>query len=413
MNNENGPEDNIHSVSSDSGGAPLRKPGVPKSLFITRYGRRWIVLGVLFFCFAAGFLGAWAAIESGFVQSNNDQAVIGGKPTLITQQSQLYTQIAQQVSPSVVDINTTQTTSAQDFLGFDTGSTTSQASGTGIIISRNGYILTNKHVIPTGTTSVSVVLNNGTTYNNVQVVAEDPGNDLAFLKIQNVNNLKPATIGDSTTVQVGQQVIAIGNALGQFQNTVTQGIVSGVGRPITASDEGDNTDESLNDLIQTDAAINPGNSGGPLLNTSGQVIGIDTAVASDAQGIGFAIPINDARGLIESVLQTGNINVPFLGVSYVPLDGATAQELGAPINYGAYVYAASGQAAVVAGSPADKAGLKQGDVITQVNGVNVTPLNSLSALLTQHKPGDSVTLTIYSNGKTSTVTVVLATYPSS
>ncbi|HEV2412568.1 MAG TPA: trypsin-like peptidase domain-containing protein [Candidatus Saccharimonadales bacterium] len=383
------------------------------NLMKTRYGKRWIVLGVLIFCFASGFLGAWAAIESGFVHSSNDSAIIGGKPTLITQQSQLYTQIAQEVSPSVVSINTTQTTSTQDFFGFSTGNQTSQASGTGIIISKNGYILTNKHVIPDGTTSVSVVLNNGTTYNNVQVVARDPGNDLAFLKISNVNNLQPATIGDSTTIQVGQQVIAIGNALGQFQNTITQGIVSGIGRPIQASDQGSTSSESLNDLIQTDAAINPGNSGGPLLNTSGQVVGIDTAVASNAQGIGFAIPINDAKGLIESVIANGSINVPFLGVSYVPLDGPTAQELSAPINYGAYVYAQSGSSAVVSGSPADKAGIKQGDVITQVNGTNVTPLNSLSALLTQHKPGDNVNLTVYRGGKTMTVNVTLGTYPSS
>jgi serine protease Do len=410
-NKEQKTEEPSHYVGSSFG-----KPTI-KHVKTSHDARRWATTGIIFFCFVAGFLGAWAAVESGLVKPNTETV---NQKTVVDQESNLFSQIAQNVSQSVVSINDTQTAAAsqQDysfFGGDDSGNTQEQAAGTGIILSKNGYIITNKHVVPDGTTDISVTLNNGTTYNNVQVVARDPSDDLAFLKVNGVDNLQPASIGNSDTVTVGQEVLAIGNALGQYQNSVTHGIISGIGRPVEASDESGDSSESLENLLQTDAAINPGNSGGPLVNTAGRVIGIDTAVDSSAQGIGFAIPINEAKGLINSILSTGNINVPFLGVSYLMLNPSTAQQVNAPLNNGALVYAdpSSGSSAVVSGSPADKAGIKSGDIITKVNGKSITELDSLSSLLTQYKPGDTVTLTIYRNGKTITLTAQLATFPAS
>jgi serine protease Do len=266
---------------------------------------------------------------------------------------------------------------------------------------------------------VSVTLSDGTTYDSVQVVgrtADTSSQDIAFLRVNDLKGktLTPVILGDSSKMQVGDRVIAIGNALGQFQNTVTSGIISGYGRDLTAGDQsGAQSDENLTDLFQTDAAINEGNSGGPLVNIDGEVIGVNTAIASDAQNIGFAQPINDLKGLINSVLQGGKLQQPYLGVHYVSLTNDLAKEFKLKVTRGAYVNSGSDQAAVVSGSPADRAGLKDHDVITKVNNITIDDKTSLTAALSRFKVGDKVTLTLSRDGKTITKDAVLGALPGS
>jgi serine protease Do len=239
---------------------------------------------------------------------------------------------------------------------------------------------------------------------------------VAFLKINDLKGktLTPAALGDSAKMQIGDRVVAIGNALGQFQNTVTSGIISGFGRDVVAGDQsGTQSNESLTDLFQTDAAINEGNSGGPLVNINGEVIGINTAIASGAQNIGFAQPINDVKGLITSVLGDGKLQQPYLGVRYVSLTNDLAKEFNLKSTRGAYVTSGSGQEAVVSGSPADNAGLKDHDVITKVNNITIDSKTSLTAALSRFKVGDKVTLTIVRDGKTITKEAIIGTAPES
>ena len=219
------------------------------------------------------------------------------------------------------------------------------------------------------------------------------------------------TLGDSSKVQVGDKVVAIGNALGQFQNTVTAGIISGFGRDVTAADQSNGSAETLTDLFQTDAAINPGNSGGPLVNINGEVIGINTAVAGGAQNIGFAIPANDVKGLINGVLASGELQQPYLGVRYVSLTDDFAYQYNLPVNRGAYIAPASNQDSVLPGSPAQKAGLKEKDIITRVNNIAIDEKTNLTSALSQFKVGDNLSLTVIRDGKTITVHATLEATP--
>ena len=289
-----------------------------------------------------------------------------GNSASFSDESASIEDVANKLSPSVVSI----VTKSQSSYGRYNISSETEGAGTGIIVSSGGYILTNKHVID-GASTVSVVLYNGTTYESVKVVATDPLNDIAFLKIDGVDDLTSAELGDSKTLNIGQQVIAIGNALGQYQNTVTSGIVSGTNRTIVASSSDSSSDaETLTDMIQTDAAINSGNSGGPLVNAKGQVIGINTAVDSSAQGIGFAIPIGAAKGMLNELLDTGSVKRAYVGLNYLQITPEVAKEYNLSVNQGAYVYTESGSA-LVSGSPAAKAGIKDKDIITKINGVEI------------------------------------------
>ncbi|HVN26606.1 MAG TPA: trypsin-like peptidase domain-containing protein [Candidatus Paceibacterota bacterium] len=282
--------------------------------------------------------------------------------------------------------------------------------GSGFIISSDGLILTNKHVVSDIGASYSVLTNDGKTY-DATVLARDPSQDLAVLKIK-ASGLPTVTLGDSGSLELGQSAIAIGNALGQFSNTVSVGVVSGLERTVTAAAPDTGAEETIAGVIQTDAAINPGNSGGPLLNLQGQVIGIDTAVAEDAQGIGFAIPINQAKRDIASVETTGNIVAPYLGVRYVPLDPATANENGLSVNYGAWVKGSSSSApAVQPNSPAAKAGVQAGDIITAIDGTPIDATHDLATMVNQHSVGDTVTLTISRGGKQLSVQATLTQRP--
>ena len=312
--------------------------------------------------------------------------------------------VVEKVSESVVSIVTSAT--ATSYFGQNY---TSSAAGTGIIVTSDGYILTNKHVID-GATKISVVLDNGKTYDDVEVAAVDPLNDVAFLKIKDVSGLTAVTLGDSKTISVGQQVIAIGNALGQYQNSVTSGIISGTGRSLTATDSSGTMSERLSDMIQTDAAINSGNSGGPLVNAAGQVIGINTATSSSADNVGFAIPISSVKGMLQQLIEEGEAKRAYLGVYLVDITSDTAKSYILPVTQGEYVYSPSMYSAVVSGGPADKAGIKDKDIITAVNGQKVGVAGSLSSLIGEYKPGDTVQLTVIREGKEIAVNVVLDGY---
>ncbi len=265
------------------------------------------------------------------------------------------------------------------------------ASGSGFIITSDGYIVTNKHVVSDSKAEYVVFLNDGSKY-NAKIVAQDPMEDFALIKIE-TTNLKPLALGDSSKLQLGQTVIAIGNALGEFQNTISVGVISGLNRSITASG-GNIPAEKLNDLLQTDAAINRGNSGGPLLSLDGKVIGMNTAIVASAQNIGFAMPINKIRNTIEQAIKTGKITVPYIGVYYVQLDKNEAEERKLDVDYGALVVSSEGAKAIIKDSPAEKAGLKEGDIILSVNKVKITSKTPLATVVRNYKPGDTIGLEI-------------------
>jgi S1-C subfamily serine protease len=320
---------------------------------------------------------------------------------------------AARVSPAVVTIISSQQTSSngQDpfnpapspSAGNNGGGLTPTGIGSGFIVASDGWIVTNHHVVE-GASALTVQLSNGKTY-PATVYGTDTLTDLAIVKID-ATGLPTAPLGTSANLQIGEQAIAIGDPLGQYPGTVTAGVVSGLARSIDVSGS------SLDDLIQTDAAINPGNSGGPLVNAIGEVIGIDTAVAGSAQGIGFAIPIDIAKPLVKQAMAGQALARPWLGVRYQPLDAGLAAQNTLPVNQGAWITAGqSGQAAVESGGPADKAGLKENDIITAVNGVAVDAAHPLIQLIASYGPGDSVKLTVQRGSQTLELTVVLGTRP--
>lgn len=366
---------------------------------------------------AAGFGGGWLASKN--VDSiSSTSATTQAKQQIVLNESNLISETAKNVGPSVVSVDTTSQSPVQSLFGFGGGAQQQEGAGTGVILTADGIVITNRHVVPSGTTTVSITLSDGTKLDSVDVLGRTSDSDpldVAFLKIKDTKGKKltPVVIGDSSKVQVGDKVIAIGNALGQFQNTVTSGIISGYGRSVQAGDGSglSSTAESLQNLFQTDAAINPGNSGGPLVNVNGEMIGINTAVA-DAQNIGFAIPINDVKGLITSVEKNGKLERPYLGVRYVALTDDIAYFYNLDVKRGAYIAPSQdGSSAIVAGSPAEKAGLKEKDIITKVDNTAIDETNSLTSLLGQHNVGDTVTLTINRGGKEQTIKVTLAASP--
>lgn len=425
-------ESKAHSVSSTSkpqGDIGFTRPGMPdwrQHAARVRSAGLGLIIAIVVIGGLSGFGGAWLENHNSNGLASNS---VSNQKKIVTSQSQLISQIAKTVGPSVVSVNVdiTSASSSDNSGGFGlfgfSQPEQEQAAGTGIIISSSGLIVTNRHVVPAGTTNVSVTLSDGTELKNVSVVGRTSDNDtldIAFLKINDAggHKLTPAVLGNSSSVQVGDDVVAIGNALGQFQNTVTSGIISGYGRSVQAGDSSGNSSsgESLVDLFQTDAAINEGNSGGPLVNLNGQVIGINTATAGgSAQNIGFAIPINDVKGLIDQVVSSGKFARPYLGVHYVQLTADIASEFKLSIQNGAFIAPSNDPSSpsVVDGSPAAVAGLKDSDVITAVNGTKIDQAHSLTGLLAQHQPGDKLKLTVLRDGKTIHVTVTLGTVPTS
>jgi S1-C subfamily serine protease len=364
-----------------------------------------------------GFGGGWLGATA---RSEQPVTSVTQQKTVLTSQAAVVSSIAKNVGQSVVSVNVTGQTAASpyDFFGYG-GSQTEQSAGTGMILTSDGLIMTNRHVVPQGTTSVSVTLSDGTVYDNVKVVgrtSDSDSLDVAFLQIQDTKGKKlvPVSLGDSSKVKVGDPVVAIGNALGQFQNTVTSGIISGYGRSVQASDSLGTSSENLDNLFQTDAAINEGNSGGPLVDLDGKVIGMNTAIASNSQNIGFAIPINDLAGLVKTVEATGKLERPYLGVRYVSLTTDIAKYYDLSVERGAYIPKSSelnGQDPVLPNTPAAKAGLREGDIITKVDGTTIDQDTSLTSVLDKHQVGDKITLTVDRNGKTITIEVTLGAAP--
>ncbi len=338
------------------------------------------------------------------------------KQTVVYEES-VITNVVKEAIPSVVTVGIKTTSTTGNSLQFDPfnpfspfqqvpGQTQNieQNIGSGFIVSADGLIITNKHVVSDTSAAYQVLTNDGKKY-TVDKIYRDPLNDLAILKI-NASGLKPLKLGDSSHLELGQLAIAIGTPLGEFTNTVTKGIISGLGRGITAGSPYEGYVEKLDNVIQTDAPISPGNSGGPLLNSAGQVIGINTAIASGGQNIGFAIPVNVVKNLIDNFNKNGNtFEQPYIGVRYKMIDKQTA--VLNDMVQGAYVVE------VVQGSPADSAGIQTEDVITEFDGQKINGSNDqiLTQLINKKKVGDRVQLKIVRNKEVKTVTVTLGTAP--
>ena len=278
------------------------------------------------------------------------------------------------------------------------------SSGTGFIVSSDGLVMTNKHVVADTAAEFTVLMNDGRK-KPARVLARDSLQDLAVLKIEG-SDLPTARLGDSSRVRIGQTAIAIGNALGEFRNTVSVGVVSGLERSIIAGGPGV-PPESLEELIQTDAAINPGNSGGPLVNIAGEVIGINTAIVQGAENIGFAIASNRMKRDLESVKAHGRIVRPYLGIRYVLVNKEIAEKEKLGRDYGAWLMKSPDGPAVMPGSPAEKASLKEGDIVLALAGERVDPFHTLVSLIEKYQVGDEVALTVFRDGKEFKVNVQL------
>jgi S1-C subfamily serine protease len=331
----------------------------------------------------------------------------------VVDQESVVTRVVEQATPSVVTVSISKTSIPQQMPGFDFFNNffnfsqpvpnqqpqkVEQDIGTGFIISSDGLIVTNKHVVADTQAKYKVVVGKDLVL-EVKDIYRDPTSDLAILKVDKTD-LKPVAMGDSDHLKVGQTVIAIGTALGEFRSTVTTGVISGLGRGIVAGTAFEGS-EKLDNVIQTDAAINPGNSGGPLFNSSGEVIGINVAVSQSGQNIGFALPINLVKESISNFKTTGEFDRPYLGVSYQMISKQSAILNEVPA--GAYVQE------VISGGPAEKGGVKVGDIITEIDGNKVVDNQEtpLATYIGKKKIGDSVTLNLWRDGKSTSVTVKL------
>jgi S1-C subfamily serine protease len=333
---------------------------------------------------AAGGAGATILLLDGLSGGDITTQI---RQTLVSEQSAIVT-VAERVSPAIVTLEVT--------------STAGDAIGSGVIYSADGWIVTNKHVVA-DETSIVVHLKDGRDFPGT-VYGIDTLTDLAVVKIE-AAGLPTATLGRSGGIKVGQTAIAIGSPLGVYTNSVTAGIVSALGRDITTESG------SIHGLIQTDAAINPGNSGGALVDSSGAVIGINTAISTEGSGIGFAIPIDIARPILEQALAGQPLSRPWIGVRYTSLDLRISNENKLPVSAGAWIVGDGATSPIIAGSPAEAAGLKDGDIIIQVNETPVDESHPLQDLLVQYSPGTSITLTVLRNGENMAIIVELGIRP--
>jgi len=405
-----------------------------------------ILLSVFFGFLAGAFSGAIfyfqtknyinnASLQPVFIESEKEAS--GEKKVYSPQtlEEQKIVKTVEEVSPAVVSIIVTKDVPIieeyfeRDFFGFTEPKYRQKGmekkeigGGSGFIVSEDGLVVTNKHVVLEEEADYTIFTNSGKSF-SAKVLARDPIQDLAVLKInqeQEVNEegnylvekFPVVNLGDSESLQIGQTVIAIGNALGEFRNTVSSGVISGLGRRITASDSSGDFVETLDNVIQTDAAINKGNSGGPLLNLKGEVIGINTAVVSDAQSIGFAISINKVKRAIEQVKKTGEIIYPFIGVRYTLINEKIKEEKNLFVDYGALIIeGGAGKPAISPESPAEKAGLKAGDIILELEGKRITTDSPLSEIILKYNPDDEVVLKILRGQKEINISLILAKRP--
>lgn len=325
---------------------------------------------------------------------------ITSEKRVVVEEENAIISAVEQSSPSVVAIGVTQRL-FDPFNPYSLPRSRQSTIGTGFIVSEKGVVVTNRHVVADPNTKYTVVDKDGKKY-DVTRIYRDPNLDLALVQISG-SNIKSLELGDSNKLKAGQTVIAIGNALGRFENTVTTGVVSGLGRAVTAGDPFSGEAEQLDNLIQTDAAINPGNSGGPLLNLSGQVIGVNVATTEGAQNIGFAIPINSVESVVNEFVTQGKISRPYLGIRYrlITRDLAILNE----IPQGAYVQE------IVSGSPADKAGINEGDIITKIDNQAINSDTKVSEVIQGKKVGQTLTLEVWTDGNTRNLSATLEEYP--
>ena len=359
--------------------------------------KKYIIISLIF------LIGLSGGLLVNFFQPNIESLVAD---TLRLDDQEATIRAINKVIPAVVNIIVLdqQTTT---IINLTTGEQTQKTeiarkgSGTGFLISSDGLILTNKHVVGAAdekTGQYKILLNSGKQY-YAQLIGKDPINDLAVLKIFD-KNLPYVQLGDSDQLQIGATVVAIGNALGRYQNSATKGMVSGLGRSIEASDQSGSIAEILDNVIQTDAEINLGNSGGPLVDLAGNIVGINVAIDQSGSAIGFAIPINDARPVIKSVREIGRIVRPRLGIRYHMLTPELAQQLKLAKDSGAWILVnQDGAPSVLVGSPADKAGLKPGDIVTEINGIKLQGKITLISVIQKFKPGDRIGLKVFREGK--------------
>ncbi len=365
-----------------------------------------LIFGLLFF--AVLFFGAGIDRLYGikfldkFIPRNSSKI---GLNTKVVNEESAVIDVAEKVSPSVVTVSIqTERRRVLQFNPFGGGFSSRYEGGddadigTGFIVSEDGLIVTNKHVVSDTSSSYKVVTSDDHEY-EVKNISRDPSNDIAILKID-AKGLKPVELGDSGNLKVGQFVVAIGTALGEFRHTVTTGVISGLGRGITAGSSYEGFVERLDDVIQTDAAINPGNSGGPLLNSLGQVIGINVAVAQSAQNIGFTIPVNIVKSALNQYTeQGGTFRKAYLGVEYQMISREAA--LLNDVPQGAYV------SNVVGGSPAEKSGIKNEDIITKLDGKDLKEGTSIADIIAKKKVGDKVEIEIWRDGGTQKLSATL------
>lgn len=357
-----------------------------------------IALGVLV------AVGLYQAQIRGLIPNTN----LNSKPLLTSQETRTIIQeenavisVVEKTSSSVVAIGVSRRV-VNPFDPFSIPKREDATIGTGFVVSKEGIIVTNRHVVSEVDVRYTVVTKDGQKY-EVKKIYRDPILDLALVQIDG-SLLKPLQLGDSSKLRVGQTVIAIGNALGRFTNTVTTGVVSGLGRRVVAGDPFSGSAESLDDLIQTDAAINPGNSGGPLLNSASQVIGVSVATTEGAQNIGFAIPINTLKPLVDEFLLTGTVSRPFLGIRYrfISKDVAILNE----VPQGAYIQE------VVEDGPAHKAGVIEGDIITRINGQSIDTEEKIAEVISKSNIGQNIFLEIWRDGEEIRLNAVIGDSPS-
>lgn len=367
-----------------------------------------------------GLFAPWISAESATPIATTGQMPVAsdeGRVTELVQKalpSVVSIVITKNISAKSIQVNGMGDTSNDPFFGFPIPEQASDATGTservqigggtGFFVTANGIIATNKHVINDTEAEYTVVTQDGQEL-KAKVMAKDPVFDLAFLKVEG-EGFSPLQLGDSDQVEIGETVIAIGNALAEFSNSVTKGIVSGKNRRLLAGSL--DQSEVIEEAIQTDAAINFGNSGGPLLDLNGRVLGMNTAISDQAQLLGFALPINVVKRALSSVQEHGRIIRPWLGVRFVPIDTAYAKLNNLAFDYGAQIVIGdSSSSAVIPGSPADKSGLLAGDIILSLNDQRVDKTHSLANIISKKFPGDTVSLHIARAGEEKTVTVVL------
>lgn len=345
-------------------------------------------------------------------KSQVEEILPGGEKVKIVSEESVVTDVVEKVSPSVVTVSISRVRSIGSFFEIDPFDPFSpfrirpreeeekieQDIGTGFIVAEDGLIVTNKHVVSDKDAKYKVITKDDKTY-EAKKIYRDPINDIAIIKID-ASDLKPVTLGDSSKMKVGQMAIAIGTALGEFRNTVTVGVVSGLGRGITAGSPFEGYVERLDDVIQTDAAINPGNSGGPLLNSGGQVIGVNVAVSAQGENIGFAIPINVIKESLDQFNKSGKFQRPFLGVRYkmITRDLALLND----VPEGAYVID------VVVDSPAEKAGIEKNDIITKIDGKRVNDKDGgLAKIISEKNIGDRISIEVWRDGETKNLSAAI------